>query len=136
MDSVSTFAGSSDPHGDRTLSDPRSEYHDRLEQRRSLHQALSVRDARLSYARLVVFGVFLLLLGLMIELMVTALLPEVSRFGPFTALPTAVAGIPPEDAGLGEVDLLAPELAALAMLAWIGAAFAGGYAMLRRRDVH
>jgi DNA-binding CsgD family transcriptional regulator len=41
-----------------------------------------------------------------------------------------------EDAGLGDVDLVAPGLAALAMLAWIGAAFAGGYALLRGRDVH
>ena len=39
-------------------------------------------------------------------------------------------------AGLGDVDLLAPKLAALAMLAWSGAAFAAGYALLRGRDVH
>jgi ABC-2 type transport system permease protein len=84
----------------------------------------------------VVAVVGLLLLGLMIEPIVTTLLPEVSRFGPFTALPTAVAGIPAEDAGLGEIDLLAPGLAALTMLAWIGAAFAAGYALLRERDVH
>jgi ABC-2 type transport system permease protein len=78
----------------------------------------------------------LLLVGLLVEPTVTALLPEAGRFGPFTALPTAVAGIPAEDAGLGEVDLLAPALAALTLLAWIGAAFAAGYALLRRRDVH
>jgi ABC-2 type transport system permease protein len=84
----------------------------------------------------VVAVVGLLLLGLLVEPMVTTLVPEVGRFGPFTALPTAVAGIPAEDAGLGEVDLLAPGLAALVLLAWIGAAFAAGYAMLRGRDVH
>jgi ABC-2 type transport system permease protein len=84
----------------------------------------------------VVAVVGLLLLGLLIEPMVTTLLPEVGRFGPFTALPTAVAEIPAEDAGLGEVDLLAPGLAAMLMMAWIGAAFAAGYALLRGRDVH
>jgi ABC-2 type transport system permease protein len=84
----------------------------------------------------VVAVVGLLLLGLLIEPMVTTLLPEVGRFGPFTALPTAVAGIPAEDAGLGEVDLLAPGLAAMLMMGWIGAAFAAGYALLRGRDVH
>jgi ABC-2 type transport system permease protein len=84
----------------------------------------------------VVAVVGLLLVGLLVEPMVTALLPEVGRFGPFTALPTAVADIPAEDAGLGDVNLLAPGLAALVLLAWIGAAFAAGYAMLRRRDVH
>ena len=60
----------------------------------------------------------------------------VGRFGPFGALPTSLSGIPAEDAGLGEIDLLAPGLAALTMMAWIGAAFAGGYALLRGRDVH
>jgi ABC-2 type transport system permease protein len=78
----------------------------------------------------------LLLLGLLVEPMVTTLVPEAGRFGPFTALPTTVAGIPAEDAGLGEVDLLAPGPAALVLLAWIGAAFAAGYALLRGRDVH
>jgi len=34
------------------------------------------------------------------------------------------------------VDLLAPALAVLALLGWIGAAFAAGYALLRGRDVH
>ena len=63
-------------------------------------------------------------------------MPEVGRFGPFSALPTSLTGIPAEDAGLGEVVLLAPGLAGLVMLAWIGAAFAAGYALLRVRDVH
>jgi hypothetical protein len=56
-----------------------------------------------------------------------AFVPEVARFGPFTALPTATADISAEDAGLGDdIELLAPGLAALAMLAWIRAAFATG----------
>ena len=58
------------------------------------------------------------------------------RYGPFTALPTSATDIPAEDAGLGEVDLLAPALAVLALLACIGAAFGAGYALLRGRDVH
>jgi hypothetical protein len=77
-----------------------------------------------------------LVLGFVVEPTVIALVPEVGRFGPFSALPTSLSGIPAEDAGLGEIDLLAPVLAALTMMAWIGAAFAGGYALLRGRDVH
>ena len=84
----------------------------------------------------VVAVVGVLVLAFLVEPTVTALLPEVGRFGPFSSLPTALSGIPSEDAGLGDVDLLAPALAALAMLAWIGAAFAAGYALLRGRDVH
>jgi hypothetical protein len=84
----------------------------------------------------VVAVVGLLLAGLLVEPTINALLPEVGWYGPFTALPTAAADIPPEDAGLGEVDVLAPALAVLALLGWIGAAFAAGYALPRGRDVH
>jgi ABC-2 type transport system permease protein len=84
----------------------------------------------------VVAVVGVLLLGFAVEPTLVALVPEVARFGPFGALPTSLAGISAEEAGMGEVDLLAPVLAGLAMLAWIGAAFAGGYALLSRRDVH
>ncbi|HEY6362475.1 MAG TPA: hypothetical protein VIX63_15285, partial [Vicinamibacterales bacterium] len=63
MKAVSPSAGSaSDPGAGRISPDPAGEYRDRLGQRRSTHQALSARDARMSYVRLVVFGVFLLLL--------------------------------------------------------------------------
>jgi ABC-2 type transport system permease protein len=84
----------------------------------------------------VVAVVSVLVLGFVVEPMVITLVPEVGRFGPFSALPTSLSGIPAEDAGLGEVDLLAPGLAALTMMAWIGAAFAAGHALLRGRDVH
>jgi ABC-2 type transport system permease protein len=84
----------------------------------------------------VVAVVGVLVLGFVIEPMVITLVPEVGRFGPFSALPTSLSGIPAEDAGLGEVDLLAPGLAALTMMAWIGAALAAGYALLRARDVN
>jgi ABC-2 type transport system permease protein len=84
----------------------------------------------------VVAVVGVLVLGFVVEPTLISLVPEVGRFGPFSALPTSLSGIPAEDAGLGEVDLLAPGLAALTMMAWIGAAFAAGYALLRARDVH
>jgi hypothetical protein len=70
-----------------------------------------------------------------LEPMVLLTLPEVGRFGPFVALPTAATGIDPEAVGLGESNLLSPELASLTLLGWTGVAFAGGYALLRRRDV-
>jgi ABC-2 type transport system permease protein len=84
----------------------------------------------------VVAVVGVLVLAFVVEPTVISLVPEVGRFGPFSALPTALTGIPADDAGLGDVDLLAPALAGAVMLAWIGAAFAGGYALLRARDVH
>jgi ABC-2 type transport system permease protein len=84
----------------------------------------------------VVAVVGLLVLTFVVETTLIAFVPEVARFGPFTALPTAVADISAEDAGLGDdIELLAPGLAALAMLAWIGAAFAAGAALLRGRDL-
>jgi ABC-2 type transport system permease protein len=84
----------------------------------------------------VVAVVGMLVFAFVVESTLVALVPDVARFGPFSALPTAVAGIPAEDAQLGdEINLLAPGLAALAMLAWIGAAFAAGAALLLRRDL-
>jgi ABC-2 type transport system permease protein len=77
-----------------------------------------------------------LVLGFVVEPTVISLAPEVGRFGPFGALPTSLTGIPAEDAGLGDIDLLAPGLAALVMMAWISATFTAGYALLRARDVH
>jgi ABC-2 type transport system permease protein len=84
----------------------------------------------------VVAVVGVLVLGFVVEPTLVSLVPEVARFGPFSALPTSLSGIPADDAGLGDVDLLAPGLAALVMLGWIGATFSAGYALLRARDVH
>jgi ABC-2 type transport system permease protein len=84
----------------------------------------------------VVAVVGLLVFWFMVEPMMLSLVPDVGRFGPFVALSTGLSNIPPEEAGVGDVELLAPGLAALALLAWIGAAFAAGYALLRGRDVH
>jgi ABC-2 type transport system permease protein len=77
----------------------------------------------------------LLVLIFIIEPVVIELVPAVGRFGPMIALPTAVQGIPGEDIGLGDVDLLAPGLALIAMFAWIAGAFAVGAWLLKRRDL-
>jgi ABC-2 type transport system permease protein len=70
-----------------------------------------------------------------VEPVLIGLAPDVGRYGPFVALPTAAGGIPESDAGLPEVDLLPSLVAVALMLAWIGAAFTAGGALLRRRDV-
>ena len=77
----------------------------------------------------------ILVLAFVVEPVLSGLAPAVERFGPIVGLPTALWNTDPEAGGLGGVDLLAPGLAALAMLAWIGAAFAAGAALLRARDV-
>ncbi|MSO41661.1 MAG: hypothetical protein EXQ70_07185 [Solirubrobacterales bacterium] len=76
-----------------------------------------------------------LLLVLMIEPIVAGVAPDVGRFGPTGGLTTSIQGTDPGDAGLGGVDLLPAGLAVLAMLAWIGAAYAAGAALLRARDL-
>jgi hypothetical protein len=76
-----------------------------------------------------------LVLMLVIEPAVLALAPDVGRFGPFGGLAAGVQDIPGENIDAEDADLLAPGLAALALLAWIGAAFAAGAVMLRRRDL-
>jgi ABC-2 type transport system permease protein len=84
----------------------------------------------------VVAVVGLLVLGFAVDPAVAALVPEVGRFSPFSALPIGITDLPPEDAGLpDELDVLAPGLAVLAMLAWIAAVFAPGAALLIRRDL-
>jgi ABC-2 type transport system permease protein len=84
----------------------------------------------------VVAVVGLLVLGFAVDPAVLALVADVGRFSPFSALPVAITDVPPEDAGLpSDVDVLSPGLALLAMLAWIGAAFAAGAALLIRRDL-
>ncbi len=78
----------------------------------------------------------LLVIGFVIDPLIAALLPEVAPYSPFSGLPIGIQDVPPEDAGLSdEVDVLSPGLAVLAMLAWIGAAFAAGAALLIRRDL-
>lgn len=83
----------------------------------------------------VVAIVGVLLLSFLLEPLLLGLAPDVGRFGPFVALPTAAADLSPADTGLGDVTLVAPGAAVLLMLAWIGVTFAAGGALLRRRDV-
>jgi ABC-2 type transport system permease protein len=78
----------------------------------------------------------LLLIWFVAEPTLIALAPDVGRYAPLSALSSGIMDFPPEETGLSDVDLLAPGLAALALLAWIGAAFAAGAALLRRRDLH
>jgi hypothetical protein len=81
-----------------------------------------------------IVGVLVLLL--VIEPTVLALAPSVGRFGPFSALPAAIQHVPSSDIGAEDADLIPAGLAAAAMLAWIGAAFAAGAVLLRRRDLN
>jgi ABC-2 type transport system permease protein len=83
----------------------------------------------------VVAVVGLLLLTLAIEPTLQGLVPNVGRFGPFSSLPTAAENVPADAAGIADIDLLSPGLAVLALLGWIGAAFATSAALLRRRDL-
>jgi ABC-2 type transport system permease protein len=84
----------------------------------------------------VVAVVSLLIVAFAVDPAVAALAPEVGRFSPFGGLPAGITDVPPEDAGLPEdMDILSPGLAVLAMLAWIGSAFAVGAALLIRRDL-
>jgi hypothetical protein len=76
-----------------------------------------------------------LLMSFALEPVVLGLAPDVGRLGPFVGLPTAVQDIPSSDVGFEDVDLLSPAVAGLGMLGWIGAVFAAGAVLLRRRDV-
>jgi ABC-2 type transport system permease protein len=76
-----------------------------------------------------------LVASFVLEPAVLGLAPDVGRYGPFVGLPLAVQDIPSSDVGFDGVELFAPALAALAMLGWIGAAYAAGGILLRRRDV-
>jgi ABC-2 type transport system permease protein len=82
-----------------------------------------------------IVGVLVLLL--VVEPTVLALAPDAGRFGPFSALPAAIQEVPASDIGAdSDVTLLSPAVGALAMLAWIGAAFTAGVVLLRRRDLN
>lgn len=84
----------------------------------------------------VVAIVGLLVFAFAIEPLLIGLAPEVGRFAPLSALPTAAQGLEPEDVGMPEeLDLLPAGVAVALMLAWIGAAFAAGAATLKKRDL-
>jgi ABC-2 type transport system permease protein len=84
----------------------------------------------------VVAIVGLLVVSFAIEPVLIGLAPAVGRFGPFGALPAAAAGLTPEEAGMpADTDLLAPGIALVLLLVWIGSAFAAGATLLRVRDL-
>ena len=83
----------------------------------------------------VVAVVTLLVAMFLVEPIVLTLAPGVGRFGPLGALSVAAAGIPAEDAGLGDVRLVGAGFAVLLLLAWIAVAFVTAATLLQRRDL-
>jgi ABC-2 type transport system permease protein len=79
--------------------------------------------------------VAILILAFVVDPLLGNLVPEVDRYSPVGALPSAIQGLNPDDVGTPDVDFLAVVPAIAVMLAWIGALFAGGAALLRARDV-
>ena len=67
--------------------------------------------------------------GFIVEVALLGLVPDVGRFGPVLALPGGVNNID------NDPDLLAPGLAALAMLGWIALTYVAGAVLLQRRDL-
>lgn len=79
--------------------------------------------------------VALLVIMFVVEPLLVALAPTVGRFAPLSVLPIAAAGLPPEETGLGGIDMLGATTATLVLVAWIAAALAASAAMLVRRDL-
>lgn len=79
--------------------------------------------------------VAILIFGFVIDPLLGNFAPDVDRYSPIGALPSAIQGIDPDDAGTPDVDFLAVIPALAAMAAWIGALFGGGAVLLRTRDV-
>jgi ABC-2 type transport system permease protein len=81
--------------------------------------------------------VAVLVLGFVIEPTLVALVPDVGRFAPFSALSGSIQEIPATDVGFDKgVDLLPRGVAVLAMLAWIAVPFTAGAILLKRRDLN
>jgi ABC-2 type transport system permease protein len=79
----------------------------------------------------VVAIVGLLVFAFAVEPSVLAVADQVGRFGPTGALPGAIQETEPID----DATLLAPGIALLVMLAWVGSAFAATAVVLQRRDL-
>jgi ABC-2 type transport system permease protein len=77
----------------------------------------------------------ILILSFVVDPTLGAFAPGVERFSPTGALPSAIQGLDPNDVGSPDVHFLDPLPAVACMLAWVGALFAGGAALLRARDV-
>jgi ABC-2 type transport system permease protein len=74
--------------------------------------------------------VAVLVLGFVVEPTVLGLVPDVGRYLPFIGLTNGISGVDTD----GD-DLLAPGLAALALLAWVGATTTAAMVVLRERDL-
>jgi hypothetical protein len=75
-----------------------------------------------------------LILGFVVEPALFGLVPEVARYGPTAGAPSGIIDVNP----FGEPDdntLLAPGIALLVMLGWIGLFFTAAGARLRSRDL-
>jgi hypothetical protein len=72
----------------------------------------------------------LLIVSLFLEPTLSALVPDVARFGPTVGSPTGILGLD----GAGD-QLLVPGLALAVSIGWAGAAFAAAAARLRGRDL-
>ena len=79
--------------------------------------------------------VFVLIMGFVVDTTLGFLAPAVERFSPTGALPNAVQGLDPDDAGMPDVDFLAAVPALGLELVWIAVLFAAAAALLRARDV-
>ena len=79
--------------------------------------------------------VFVLIMGFFVDNTLGFLAPSVERFSPTGALPNAVQGLTPENAGMPDVEFLDVAPALALELVWIAVLFAGAAALLRARDV-
>jgi len=79
--------------------------------------------------------VAVLIVGFAIEPILLGVASDVAKFGPFIALPSAIATSDPTANGFDPGQLLSRLAAVGAMLAWIAVFFAGGAALLIERDV-
>jgi hypothetical protein len=79
--------------------------------------------------------VAILVFAFVVDPLLATFTPDVDRFSPVGALPSAIQGISPEDVGSPDVNFFAVVPALALMLLWISALFAAGGALLRARDV-
>ncbi|HEY6771354.1 MAG TPA: hypothetical protein VI035_02775 [Solirubrobacterales bacterium] len=79
--------------------------------------------------------VALLVFAFVVDPLLAAFTPDIDRFSPVGALPSAIQGIDPDDVGSPEVDFFAVVPALALMLVWISGLFAAGGALLQARDV-
>jgi ABC-2 type transport system permease protein len=79
----------------------------------------------------VVAIVGLLVLAFAVEPTLLAVADKVGRFGPTTAVPSAIQGVET----VGDASVLGLGTGLLVMLAWVGVAFAATAVVLRRRDL-